>query len=370
MAKPLAWAQGLWRAVRPCCASLGLLACTALVRPALAQAYYEQYDLRPQAEVVTLLVQPMAYPLASISSVMQRDRVLREDLQQQKLRLQVLRFRKGADIVKVAQPDAFGMAFVGDMPTVNLAMKFPLAIAGLGKRNFSTVVARDANRLDELKGRRIGYSPGSSSHLVLMRGLKSVNLGARDVELVVLEPGDMPEALETGAVAAFSGWEPMPSVSLARNARNRAIYKGMSTDWVVLPRAWAQAQPRAALALVASFVRAVNWMRRSRDHVQTAASWVLADGSAFTGDPPKLALDKAMDIVYKDLLNVPGAPSLPSLIDGVAPLSREFAFLQELGLLPLTSSDLDLRQAFAYDGLKTVQADPKRFRVFSFSYDP
>lgn len=349
---------------------LCVLVIWSLFRPAAAEAYFDRYDLKPQDGVINLLVQPMAYPLAFISSTMQRDRILRDELQQQKLRLQVFGFKKGSDIVQVAQPDGFGMAFMGDMPTVNLALRMPLAIAGLGKRNFSTVVAWDVGRLDELKGRRIGYSPGSSSHLVLMRGLRSVNLSPREVELVPLEPADMPDALESGKVAAFSGWEPMPSIALARNARNRAIYKGMSTDWVSMSRAWVESQPRAALALVASFVRAVNWMRRSRENVHTAASWVLADGSAFSGEPPKVALDKAADIVVKDLLGVPGAPSVPSLIDGVAPLSREFAFLQELGLMPLTSSDLALRQAFAYDGLRTVQADPKRYRVFNFSYDP
>lgn len=336
---------------------------------ATAQDYFERYDLSPKPGVVNLLVQPMAYPLAFISSVMQRDRLLREALQLLQLRLQVFSYRKGNDIVRSATQDGFGMAFLGDMPTVNLSARFPIAIVGLGKRNFSSIVARDHSRLEELKGRKVGYSPGSSSHLVLMRGLKAAHLTEKDVQLVALEPGEMPGALESGSVAAFSAWEPTPSIALARNTKNRAIYKGMSTDWVVMPRAWTTAQPQVALTLTAAYIRAINWMRQARANTLAAASWVLADGSAFTGEPSRLALDKVVDIAYKDLLNVPGAPSIPSVVDGMPPLAREFAFLKEQGTMAPNASEDSLRAAFGYDGLRVVQADAKRHRLFSFSYD-
>lgn len=346
-----------------------LLLALVLALPAGAQPYYERYELAGKPGVVNLLVQPMAYPLAFISSAMQRDRVLRSELKQLNLSLQVFNFSKGNDIVKAASADGFGMAFLGDMPTVNMSVKFPIAIAGLGKRNFSSVVARDHARLEELKGQKIGYSAGSSSHLVLMRGLKAANLSEKDVQLVSLEPSQMPDAMESGAVAAFSAWEPTPSIALARNTKNRAIYKGMSTDWVVMPRQWVAAQPKAALALTAAYIRSINWMRRSKANVQAVAAWVLADGNAFTAEPSRLSLNKVTEIAYKDLLDVPGAPSIPSLVDGLPPLVREFDFLKEVGTIPAAVNADVLRGAFGYGGLKTVQTDPKGFRLFAFDYD-
>jgi ABC-type nitrate/sulfonate/bicarbonate transport system substrate-binding protein len=346
-----------------------LLLALAVTKPVGAQLYYERYELAPKPGVVNLLVQPMAYPLAFISSAMQRDRVLRSELKQINLSLRVFNFSKGNDIVKAASADSFGMAFLGDMPTVNMSVKFPIAIAGLGKRNFSSVVAREHARIEELKGKKIGYSAGSSSHLVLMRGLKAANLSEKDVQLVALEPSQMVDALESGAVAAFSAWEPTPSIALARSAKNRAIYKGMSTDWVVLPRQWTTAQPQAALILTAAYIRSINWMRHSKANVQTVAAWVLADSSAFTAEPSKLSVNKVMEIVYKDLLDVPGAPSIPSVVDGLPPLVREFDFLKELGAIaPAVKADV-LRGAFDYGGLKKVQTDPKGHRLFTFDYD-
>lgn len=345
-----------------------LLVCACL-NPARAQAYFETYDLKPKPGVVTLAVQPMAYPLAFISSTMQRDRQLRKELKQQGLTLRIFSFKKGNDIVQAATADAFGMVFLGDMPTVNMSVKFPIAIAGLGKRNFSTVVARNFARLEELKGHKIGYSAGSSSHLVLMRGLKAGNMSTQDVTMVPLEPADMPDALEAGSIDAYSAWEPTPSISLAISPKNRAIYKGMSTDWVVMPRELTVKQPQVAMTLMAAYVRSINWMRRAKVNVEQAASWVLADGNAFTAMPSKLSLARAVDIAYKDLLNVPGAPSIPSLLDGVSPLVREFSFLKELGTLPSNADVELLRAAFDYNGLKKIQSNPKGYRLFVFDYD-
>ncbi len=331
--------------------------------------YYSQYDLKPKAGVINFAVQPSAWPLAFISSTMQHDKILRAELKQRGLSLRAFSFKKGNDIVLSSDVDSFAMSFMGDMPTVNLSLKFPISIAGLGKRNFSSVVSRDYSRLEELRGKKIAYSAGSSSHLVLLRGLKSVNLTERDVQLIPLEPANMPQALEDGTIDAFSAWEPTPAISLNKNNKNKAIYKGLSTDWVVLSKSWANKNPDLALLLMASYVRSINWMRHSGDNLHRAATWVLADFAAFTGSTSQVSIEKAIDIVRKDLLEVPGAPSIPSLVDGVPPLSREFNFLKELGRLPANASDTPLRDGFRYEGLRKIQSSPKIYRTFQFDYD-
>ena len=336
---------------------------------AAADEYYERYDFKPQPGQINLAVQPLAYPLAFLSSSIQRDRILKQALEKKGIRLKIFNFKKGNDIVKASSPDSLAMAFLGDMPTVNLAMKFPIAVGGLGKRNFSSVVSRNYARLDELKGKRIGYSAGSSSHLVLLRGLKAAKLAEKDVQLIQIEPSDMPEALEKNLVDAFSAWEPTPTISISKNARNRAIYKGLSTDWVVFPKNWVESNPEVALLMMASYVRAINWMRQSNEHLKIAAKWVLSDGEDFTGTASLISVDKAMEIARKDLLNVPGAPSIPSLVDGVPPLSREFEFLKEIGRIPTNASDTQLRNGFQYKDLKTIQASPKVYGLFRYDYE-
>lgn len=344
------------------------LALLPAAAPVWAAEYFDAYDLAPRTDTVDLGVQPNAWPLAFISAVMQRDKLLAAELGKKGVTLRTFAFKKGNDIYKLIGNDKLEMAFVGDMPTVNAVATTPTVIIGLGKRNFSSVVSRDYSRLEELRGKTVGYSVGSSSHLVLLRGLEAAKMTEKDVELVNLDPTQMPDALDDGRVAAYSAWEPTPSISLARNPRNRAIYRGMSTDWLVFSRAFAERQPELADLLTASYVRAINWMRQKSSHLEQAAEWVLADATAFSGKAPALPRAKAIEIARKDLLDVPGAPAVPALVDGAPPLSRELAFLKAQGRLPAETNDSLLRAAFAYDGLKRVQSDPKRHRLYQFDY--
>ncbi len=357
--------RSAWTWAATLAGALGLIGPTT----ASAQDYATAYNLAPSPAHVDLGVQPMAYPLAFISSTLQRDRILRAGLKDLGLQLRAFPFRKGNDIVGVMGGGKIEVAFLGDMPTVNSLIRTPICIAGLGKRNFSSIVSRSFSRIEELKGKRIGYSPGSSSHLVLLRGLKAARMAENDVVLVPMEPAEMPEALEKGSVEAFSAWEPVPSISLARNPRNRAIYRGMSTDWVVLSREFVTQQPRGAQLIVAAYVRAINWMRSSARNADQAGRWVLADGQAFMGAAPALPLAKAVEIVRNDLLDVPGAPAVPSKVDGLPPLQREFEFLQQQGRIAPTLGISLVTEAFAYGGLKAVQADPKKHRLFDYDYE-
>ena len=157
-----------------------------------ADEYFDQYDLAPNKAIVHMGVQPMAYPLAFISSTMQRDRTLRADLKSLGMELRPFAFRKGNDMVKLMADGKLELSFLGDMPTVNTLVRTPTAIAGLGKRNFSSVVSRNFSQMESLKGKRIAYSAGSSSHLVLLRGLKAARLQESDVTLVSMEPPKCP----------------------------------------------------------------------------------------------------------------------------------------------------------------------------------
>lgn len=355
--------------IRAARAFMVLIAASMQFANANAQEYFDKYDLAPNAKTVDLAVQPMAYPLAFISSAMQRDRQLRSELKALGLELRTFPFGKGNDIVKLMGGGMVEMAFLGDMPTVNTMARTPTYVVGLGKRNFSSIVSRDYGRIEALQGKRVAYSAGSSSHLVLLRGLKAAKMQDSDVVLVPMDPAQMPDALESGSIDAYSAWEPTPSISLMRNPKNRAIYRGMSTDWVVLSKEFADKQPQAALALVASFARAVQWMRGASANVERAATWVLADGAAFTGKPSALPLAKAVEIVRKDLLEVPGAPAVPAKVDGVLPLSRELEFLQLQGRVGRDFGQSKVAEAFGYSALKQVQSDPKKYRLHVYDYD-
>ena len=222
--------------------------------------------------------------------------------------------------------------------------------------------------MNELAGKRIGYVDTSSAHHTLLQGLASAGLGADQVKLVPLAIDAMAEALESNDIDAFSGWEPAPSQALARSSANRVVFRGLSAEYFVLSAEFTRRSPDAALEVVAGLVRAIEWMRRSRDNLSKAGKWALADSQAFSGKPAALSVEQVAMITRRDILDVPAAPAIAGAATS-PPLKGEFEFLQRLGKLPTGAQWTHVETAFRYDGLRKVISNPRKYQLNVFNYD-
>jgi ABC-type nitrate/sulfonate/bicarbonate transport system substrate-binding protein len=94
------------------------------------------------------------------------------------------------------------------LPPLTLSAKAPGSVkfvATLGQSSHSLLVPKDsaAKTITDLKSKKIGVSFGSESHLDLILSLKDAGFDEKtDVELVNLQPNELPAALEKGLVDA------------------------------------------------------------------------------------------------------------------------------------------------------------------------
>ena len=78
-----------------------------------------------------------------------------------------------------------------------------------------------------LKGKKVAFQKGSSSHNLILRALNHAGLKYTDIQPVYLSPADARAAFEQGSVDAWAIWEPFSSLALSGG---RARLLADSTD--------------------------------------------------------------------------------------------------------------------------------------------
>ncbi|MRT47379.1 sulfonate transport system substrate-binding protein [Raoultella sp. BIGb0399] len=78
------------------------------------------------------------------------------------------------------------------------------------------LVAQDSpiKSVAELKGRKVAFQKGSSSHNLLLRALQQAGLKISDIQPVYLAPADARAAFQQGNVDAWAIWDPYYSAAL------------------------------------------------------------------------------------------------------------------------------------------------------------
>jgi ABC-type nitrate/sulfonate/bicarbonate transport system substrate-binding protein len=331
--------------------------------------YVVRYGLTAGAKATALGVQPLGFPSGVISAVMARDRTLKAALESAGMPLKTYAFRRGADMLGVLSEHRLEAGLLGDMPTILSAAAGKVWVVGLVKETSTAIVARDVLQVRDLVGRKVAYVPASSAHHTLLQGLASAGVAEADIRAVPMAVDEMPGALVRGEIDAFVAWEPAPTIALAKGDRNRIVFRGRSTDYFVLSREFQRRHPDAALALVAGFARAIEWMRRSGRNLELAARWSMRDAAAFAGRAPAVSIEQVKAITRREILNVPSAPVIVRPPRGEVPLQGQFNFLDGLGKLPKGASLDVLREAFGHDALERIMANPARHHLDEFAYD-
>lgn len=153
-----------------------------------------------------------------------------------------------------------------------------------------------------LKGKRVATTRGSVGHYLILRAMLSAGLGAEDVKIVFLTPSDSRAALQTGAVDAWSTWQPYVASALAEGDRiaidGRGFTQGYGFD---IAHESALANKKALLAdFVAREGRALDWANTHVDAYarvlaqETGLPLPIAEETARKGSRLPVPIDRAL----------------------------------------------------------------------------
>lgn len=133
-------------------------------------------------------------------------------------------FSAGPPIIEAAAADEIDVAWVGAVPPILGAaggadFKIVATVAERDKKQDSILVPEgsDISSVEDLKGKEIAVGKGTSAHGHLLMALEANGLGLDDVELNFLAPADGQAAFLSGAVDAWSIWDPFVTQAVMEN---------------------------------------------------------------------------------------------------------------------------------------------------------
>lgn len=344
------------------------LAFVFVMAPALAAAEAGTFDVG--GKVIDIGVQPLAFPIAMFGEVIKRDRILRAQLAKTGWSVRQHRYSKGNDMLDHLGRDELEAAMLGDIPTINAMSFYNMLAVGLLKHGFSSVVINRFASLADLKGKKVGNGFGSTAHYTLLEGLATVGLSEKDLQLVEISVSDMPAALASGKIDAYSAWEPTPTIDWTKNPEHFVAYRGVNNAYLVLSRKLVEQQPQVAREFLAAFPRALYWMKKSSNNLRQAAQWALQAHQETTRKAPDLSVEQAMQTAKREAVDIPGAPMLPRTeATSAGRMANQLRFLKHIGKIPETVFWDGVVTNFAPQLMEEVLRQPARYRVFAYDYE-
>lgn len=96
------------------------------------------------------------------------------------------------------------------------------------------VVAKPGiEKIENLKGKKIGVELGLVSHLLLLKALESGGLSEKDVTLVNVPTDQTPQALKSGSVDAIVAWQPNSGQALKELAGSTPIFTSKNVPGLI-----------------------------------------------------------------------------------------------------------------------------------------
>jgi sulfonate transport system substrate-binding protein len=210
----------------------------------------------------------IGYQKSSVNLMVVRERRLL-DARLPGTALKWIEFPAGPQILEALSVGSLDFGFTGDTPPVfaQAAGKDIWYVGLEPPKPTSSAILVPPNSairtLADLKGRRIGFQKGSSSHYLIVRAVDKAGLQWSDITPLYLTPSDARAAFEKGALDAWGIWDPYyAAAEIDGRARVLATGVGLSSNnsFYLGSKALTQ-QPAVLKALFAALSEADAWTK-------------------------------------------------------------------------------------------------------------
>jgi sulfonate transport system substrate-binding protein len=248
--------------------SLGTAVAAALSREAGAQADIREIRIGYQKNGVLVIARQQA--------------ALEQHFASQGIAVKWLEFSSGPPMLEAMNAGSVDYGAVGDTPPI-FAQSAGAAIvyaAGQPITNGQGILVQNnspVRSIADLKGKRVGFTKGSSAHNLVVQTLEKAGLVYADITPVYLTPPDAGAAFVNGSIDAWSVWDPYLAIGEARQNGRILVTAAEITrtnSYYIANRGFAKSQGPLLQQIIDVTSSTAAWAQAHRDGVARSLSSV------------------------------------------------------------------------------------------------
>ena len=183
-----------------------------------------------------------------------------------------------------------GMATALDVQVTLAASKIPVQVVWVlddSHGGDGILVKKGINSVKDLKGKKVAFEVGSTSHMLALTALKQGGLTEKDVEVVQMSAGDAGAAFAAGKVDAAVTWEPWLTKGSQANGKVLLSTKdlpGIIVDTISFKEDVIKNRPEDVKAFVKAMGEAMAYWKDNKDEAdKIMAKGLKIDTKEFVG---------------------------------------------------------------------------------------
>jgi sulfonate transport system substrate-binding protein len=188
-------------------------------------------------------------------------------------------FQFGPPLLEALGAGAVDFGVTGDTPPIlaqSAGAQLVYAASSPAVQN-SILVPQDSpiRSVADLKGKKVAFGKGSSSHNFTVQALRKAGLAYSDIEPAFLAPADAVAAFTTGSIDAWAVWDPYFAIAEKKHGA-RAIATtadGLdSNSFYLASKAFSEAHPDLLKAAVEELSKVAVWASEHNDELAATSA--------------------------------------------------------------------------------------------------
>jgi sulfonate transport system substrate-binding protein len=223
----------------------------------------------------------IGYQKSGVLVIARQQAVLESRLAPLGIHMTWVEFSSGPPLLEAMSAGSIDLGYTGDAPPIfaQAGGAHIVYVAGQPSTNGQAILVQagsDIHTLGDLKGKRVGFTRGSSAHNLVVLALDQAGLSYSDITPVYLSPPDAGAAFARGSIDAWAIWDPFYAIGQQRGGRVLAEGSalGKTNSFFLANREFAARHAGVLGAVIAGLGDTARWAESHRDRVASALAEV------------------------------------------------------------------------------------------------